>query len=134
MSKWQGPRAIAGLCYLGVALGLSGPFFSEGEERLDDLWDIYMSPMYDEENVWVLLLVILACFALGAAYFSSPFSSRLSEYLSRRDVGRILAGLSTALALVAMATFSRQVTMAIMIGALLSIWSWRKADPEDRWF
>lgn len=42
---------MAGLTYSGIAACTGAPFFKAGEQRLDLLWEIYMTPMFDQEPV-----------------------------------------------------------------------------------
>lgn len=125
---------MSGLFYLGLAFALGGPFFRQGDERLDDLWFIYMSPMFDEENRAILSLMALACLGLGATLFSSPFSRSVSEYLSNRRIGSLLAGASAALAVVAITQFSQPIVNAFLFALVLCVWSWLRSDPNDSWF
>jgi predicted MFS family arabinose efflux permease len=125
---------MSGLFYLGLALVLGGPFFRQGDERLDDLWFIYMSPMFDEENKVILSLVAFACLGLGITCFLSPFFRRVSEYLSNRRIGSFVAGVSATLAVVAITQFSQPIVNAFLFALVLCVWSWLRSDPNDSWF
>lgn len=133
MPNWRGPRSMIGLWYLMIAMILAGPFFRQDEGRLENLWYIYMSPMFDEESLILLFLVALTSLGLGATCFLSPFSRSLSEYLSNQSTGRFIVGLSVALAIVAMANFSRPITTAFFMGIPLCAWSWFRSEPDDNW-
>jgi hypothetical protein len=132
--NWRGPRSMSGLFYLGLAFALGGPFFRQGDRRLDDLWFIYMSPMFDEENKVILSLMALACLGLGVTCFSSPFFRSVSEYLSSPRIGSFVAGASATLAVVAITQFSQPIVNAFLFALVLCVWSWLRSDPNDSWF
>ena len=131
---FRGPRSLIGLVYSTFGLILAGPFFRQGESRLENLWYIYMTPMFDEESSVVLFLVALTSLGIGAVYFLSYFFDSLAEYLSDQSIGRLTFGLSVALAIVAMTHFSRPIASAFFfLGTPLCAWAWFRADPDDNW-
>ena len=133
MRNWRGPRTCAGLLNLAMAGILGSPFFLEGEDRLENLWYIYMSPMYDEESIFILLFVAFSCFVIGILYFSSPFSNRISNYISSYPVGRLYTFLSIVLSLIALMSFSQPIITGLIFGTVFVAWSWWRSDPYDRW-
>lgn len=134
MRHRHGPRSGIGILYLGIGLILAGPFFRQGEARLENLWYIYMTPMFDEESSVVLFLVALTSLGLGVVHFLSYYLDSLAEYLSDQSIGRLTFGLSAAIAIVAMTHFSRPIASAFFfLGIPLCAWSWFRADPDDNW-
>lgn len=128
-SYGSGPQSLACITYAGLAVGLGAPFFSEGDKRLDLLWQIYMTPMFDEEPVFPLLAAAIASLLLSLLYFSKYFS----VFSSKPSVGRGSAFLSSALLLNAFANFSHLVVYMFLFAACLTIWAWWRSDPEDNW-
>ena len=128
-TNYNGPQSMACLTYFLVANMTGMPFFQESEKRLDSLWDIYMTPMFDREPVFPLALSAAASLLMSLLYFSKWFS----DFSSRPLVGRICAALSLALLVLAIANFSRYAVIACSMATLFSLWSWWRSDPEDNW-
>ena len=120
---------MALITYSALAIGTGTPFFQEGEKRLDFLWQIYMTPMFDEEPVLPLAFSALVSLGLSLLYFSKWFSG----FSSRPFVGRICAALSLVLLLNAITNFSRPVVIGFSMATFFSFWAWWRSDPEDNW-
>jgi hypothetical protein len=133
MRNWRGPKSCAGLINLTMAGILGSPFFLKGEDRLENLWYIYMSPMYDEESVFILFFVAFSCLVIGVLYFTSTFSNRISDYISSYSVGRFYTFLSIIMSLIALMSFSQPIIMGLIFGTIFVAWSWWRSDPYDRW-
>lgn len=89
-SYGNGPQSLAFVIYVGLAILLGLPFLSEGDERLKRLWEIYMTPMFDEEPIFPLVFAAVTSLGLSLIYFSKWFS----EFSSRPSTGRVCALLS----------------------------------------
>ncbi len=82
-SYGNGPQSLAFVIYAGLAILLGLPFLSEGDERLERLWEIYMTPMFDEEPIFPLVFAAVTSLGLSLIYFSKWFS----EFSSRPSTG-----------------------------------------------
>ena len=121
---------MASLAYASLGLGLSAPFFAHGERKLDLLWQIYMSPMFDQEPVLPLVVSALASIGLCLQYLSKYFY----EFSSRPLVGQISTVLSFALLINALVNFGLQVVYMSLFATFFTLWAWWRSDPEDSWF
>lgn len=108
-------------------LGL--PFFSEGDERLERLWQIYMTPMFDEEPIFPLVFAAVTSLGLSLFYFSKWFS----EFSSRPSAGRVCALLSIILLVNALINFSHLVVYGFLFATFSTLWAWWRSDPDDNW-
>lgn len=110
-------------------MGLGAPFFTQGEERLDMLWQIYMSPMFDQEPVMPLAFSAVASLGLCLLYFSKYFST----FSSRPSTGRASAVLSFVLLFNALINFGHLVVYGFLAAFIFTLWAWWRSDPEDSW-
>ncbi|MFC3269370.1 hypothetical protein ACFOED_10140 [Vulcaniibacterium thermophilum] len=120
---------MASITYAAMAMGLGAPFFTQGEERLDMLWQIYMSPMFDQEPVMPLAFSAVASLGLCLLYFSKYFST----FSSRPSTGRASAVLSFVLLFNALINFGHLVVYGFLAAFIFTLWAWWRSDPEDSW-
>ncbi len=125
----NGPQSLASVAYAGLAILLGLPFFSEGDERLERLWDIYMTPMFDEEPIFPLIFAAVTSLGLCLLYFSKW----LSEFSSRPSTGRVCSLLSITLIFNALVNFSHLVVYGFIFAAVPTLWAWWRSDPDDNW-
>lgn len=108
---------------------LGKPFFSEGDERLERLWEIYMTPMFDDEPILPLAFAAAASLGLSLFYFSKWFS----VFSSRPSARRFCALLSIILVLNALINFSYLVVCGFFFAAFPALWSALRVEPDDNW-
>lgn len=125
----NGPQSLAFVLYAGLAMLLGKPFFSEGDERLERLWEIYMTPMFDEEPTLPLAFAAAASLGLSLFYFSKWFS----VFSSRPAARRLCALLSIILVLNALVNFSSLVVYGFLLAAFPALWSSFRDGPDDDW-
>lgn len=128
-SYGNGPQSLAFVLYAGLAMLLGKPFFSEGAERQERLWEIYMTPMFDEERILPLAFAVAASLGLSLLYFSKWFS----VFSSRSSVRRLCALLSIILVLNALINFSYLVIYGFLLAAFPALWASLRAEPDDNW-
>lgn len=128
-SYGNGPQSLAFVIYAGLAILLGLPFLSEGDERLERLWEIYMTPMFDEEPIFPLVFAAVTSLGLSLIYFSKWFS----EFSSRPSTGRVCALLSIILLLNALINFSHLVVYGFLFATFPTLWAWWRSDPDDNW-
>lgn len=121
---------MASLAYAGLGFGLGAPFFAHGDRKLDLLWQIYRSPMFDQAPVLPLAFSALASIVLCLQYLSKYFF----EFSSRPLVGQISAVLSFALLINALVNFGQHVVYMSVFATFFTLWAWWRSDPEDSWF
>ena len=120
---------MAFIVYGAIAMGLGAPFFAQGDKRLDMLWEIYMSPMFDQEPVLPLAFSAMASLGLCLLYFSRYFST----FSSHPPVGRASAVLSFVLLLNALINFSHLVVYGFLLATFFTLLAWWRSDPDDNW-
>lgn len=128
-SYGNGPQSLAFVIYAGLAILLGLPFLSEGDERLERVWEIYMTPMFDEEPIFPLVFAAVTSLGLSLIYFSKWFS----EFSSRPSTGRVCALLSIILLLNALINFSHLVVYGFLFATFPTLWAWWRSDPDDNW-
>lgn len=128
-SYGNGPQSLAFVLYAGLAMLLGKPFFSEGDERLERLWEIYMTPMFDDEPILPLAFAAAASLGLSLFYFSKWFS----VFSSRPSARRFCALLSIILVLNALINFSYLVVCGFFFAAFPALWSALRVEPDDNW-
>ncbi len=129
-SYGNGPQALAFVLYAGLAFLLGIPFFSDEDEKIIRLWEIYGSPTPDEEEpIFPLVFAAFMSLVLSMIYFSKWFS----EFSSRSSTLRFCAVISVALVFNAMSNFSFLIVCGFLAAAFPAIWSWRNPSLNDKW-
>lgn len=105
------------------------PFFSEGAERQERLWEIYMTPMFDDEPILPLAFAVVTSLGLSLFYLSKWFS----VFSSRPSARRLCALLSIILVLNALINFSYLVIYGFLLAAFPALWASLRAEPDDNW-
>lgn len=128
-SYGNGPQSLAFVLYAGLAILLGYPFFSVGDERLKRLWEIYRTPIFDEEPIFPLLFAAVTSLGLSLFYLSKWFS----VFSSRPSAWRLCALLSIILVLNALINFSYLVVYGFLLAAFPALWASLRAEPDDNW-